>query len=111
MVIGQSVDSLKESVRAFWQETPCGTRHLEETPGSRAYFDHLERERDRLEPFISRFARFEDRRDERVLEVGVGAATDFVRFARAGARLTGVDLTQRSVEWARQRLALEELEA
>lgn len=101
----------KQAVRAFWQATPCGTRELREEPGTRAYFDRLERERDRLEPFIGAFARFAERRGQRVLEVGVGAATDFVRFARAGARLTGVDLTPRAVELARQRLALEGLEA
>lgn len=103
-------DPGKEAVRAFWQETPCGTRDLSETSGTRAFFDRLERERNRLEPFIHSFARFSEHRGARVLEVGVGAATDFVRFARAGARLSGVDLTERSIELARERLTLEGLQ-
>jgi len=110
MARAASTDHVKEAVRDFWQEVPCGTRDLRESPGTRVFFDHLERERDRLEPFIHRFARFGEHRGACVLEVGVGAATDFIRFARAGARLTGVDLTERSVELARQRLALEGLQ-
>ncbi len=47
----------------------------------------------------------------RVLELGVGAATDFVNFARNGAKLSGIDLTPAGVDHARQRLALEGLEA
>jgi ubiquinone/menaquinone biosynthesis C-methylase UbiE len=46
-----------------------------------------------------------------VLEVGVGAGTDFVNWVRHGARATGVDLTPRSVELTRERLALEGLHA
>ena len=34
----------------------------------------------------------------RLLEIGVGIGTDFIRFARAGARATGVDLTEHAVE-------------
>lgn len=101
----------KEQVRLFWEATPCGTRGFEETEGSPAYFARLERERDEREPFIAGFARFGAWRGRRVLEVGVGAATDFVRFARAGAVLTGVDLTQHAIDLAKRRLALEGLAA
>jgi SAM-dependent methyltransferase len=44
-----------------------------------------------------------------VLEVGVGLGTDLVRFARAGAHVTGVDLTEHAVALARRRLELEGL--
>ena len=46
-----------------------------------------------------------------MLEVGVGLGTDFVRFARAGADLHGVDLTEAAVSLVRQRLGQEGLEA
>lgn len=104
-------DASKEQVRTFWEATPCGTRGFEEPEGGPAYFARLELERDEREPFIARFARFDEWRGRRVLEVGVGAATDFVRFARAGAVLTGVDLTQHAVDLARRRLALAGLAA
>lgn len=100
-----------EPVREFWEKTPCGTRGIGEEEGSRAYFERIERERDQREPFIARFARFPEWRGRKVLEVGVGAGTDFIRFARAGAVVTGVDLTRHAVELAQRRLALERLSA
>jgi SAM-dependent methyltransferase len=102
---------LKDEVRRFWDAAPCGTRDVRHPEGSAAYFDVLEANRDQLEPFIAQFARFQSWKDRRVLEVGVGAATDFVRFARAGAVLSGIDLTPHAAALARQRLELEGLAA
>lgn len=99
------------AVRDFWQDGPCGAKHADASEGSRAFYEQVERKREELEPFIARFARFDETRDREVLEIGVGLGTDFVRFARAGARLTGVDLTARAVENTRRRLELEGLQA
>ena len=44
-----------------------------------------------------------------MLEVGVGLGTDHVRFARGGALLSGVDLTQAAIEMTGRRLGLEGL--
>ena len=41
----------------------------------------------------------------------MGAGTDFVRFARAGADATGVDLTEHAIRLVRQRLDNEGLQA
>ena len=40
----------------------------------------------------------------KVLEVGVGAGTDFLQWVRAGAGTYGVDLTEEAIEHARRRL-------
>jgi SAM-dependent methyltransferase len=69
----------------------------------------VERRRLELEPFIRDWARFDHACGKEVLEIGVGLGTDFVRFARAGATVTGIDLTERSVELVRTRLQLEGL--
>jgi ubiquinone/menaquinone biosynthesis C-methylase UbiE len=55
-------------------------------------------------------ADFAGSRGKSVLEIGVGLGTDFVQFARAGAKVTGIDLTEHGVELVRRRLALEGLE-
>jgi ubiquinone/menaquinone biosynthesis C-methylase UbiE len=103
-------DSLKSAVRDHWQRETCGTRGVDDED-RRRFFAEIERERYTLEPYIPAFARFERGRDKRVLEVGVGAGTDFVNWVRAGARATGVDLTERGIALTRERLALEGLAA
>ena len=101
----------KEAVRRHWEADPCG-RSLARSPvGTPEFFDEIERARYRLEPFIPAFAQFERWHGKSVLEVGFGLGSDLVRFARAGARVTGVDLTHASVELVRRRLALEGLDA
>src|SRR4051794_8980338 len=87
----------KAQVRAFWEAAPCGAEHADAAEGTAEFFAQVERKRDALEPFIARYADFALVRGQRVLEIGVGAGTDFVRFVRAGALATGVDLTEHSI--------------
>ncbi len=46
-----------------------------------------------------------------MLEVGCGAGTDLIRFARSGADVTGVDLAPSSIALAAQNVALEQVPA
>jgi SAM-dependent methyltransferase len=77
----------------------------------RRYFARIEEERYAQEPYILDFARFGRGRGKRVLEIGLGAGTDFVNWVRSGAVASGIDLTEQSVALTRERLALEGLEA
>lgn len=104
-------ETLKDRVRTYWQAEPCGTSTTTAEPGTAEFYADVERRRYELEPFIPGFAEFERWRGKRVLEVGVGLGTDFVRFARAGADATGIDLTEAAVGAVRDRMALEGLEA
>jgi ubiquinone/menaquinone biosynthesis C-methylase UbiE len=104
-------DATKEQVRAHWEADPCGGKLTGEHPGTPEFYAEVERARYELEPFIPSFAEFDRWQARDVLEIGVGLGTDFTRFARAGARLHGVDLTQAAVDLARRRLDLEGLSA
>ena len=84
--------------------------HASAPEGTPEYFAQVEQSRYELEPFIPAYADFAGAAGKRVLEVGVGLGTDFVRFARAGADVTGVDLTEHAVELVRSRLEQEKLE-
>ena len=101
----------KAEVRRYWQAEPCGSSLAEAEPGTKQFYDEVERTRYELEPFIPRFADFDHWRGRDVLEIGVGLGTDFVQFARAGANLSGVDLTEASVDLVRRRLELDGLAA
>jgi SAM-dependent methyltransferase len=109
--MNHTVTEDKQSVREYWERMPCGSSLTSAEPGSKEFFDEIEQERYKLEPFIPGFAEFDRWRAKRVLEIGVGVGTDFIRFARAGAKLSGIDLTDASVELVRRRLALEGLTA
>jgi SAM-dependent methyltransferase len=93
----------KESVRSYWDTTPCGAqdvRRLE--PGSRAYFDAIEATRFEVDDFMPTVVDFAAHTGKRVLEVGCGLGTDLRQFAKHGAIVTGIDLSKTSVELARK---------
>ncbi len=54
---------------------------------------------------------FDSYRGKTLLEIGCGAGVDLVRFARAGAVVTGVDLSRTAIDLARQNLDQQGLEA
>jgi SAM-dependent methyltransferase len=104
-------EKLKDDVRRYWEAEPCGTTTVATQPGTLEFFAQVEQERYRLEPFIPGFAEFARWKGRRVLEIGVGLGTDFVRFVRTGADAVGIDLTEAAVESVRARLAGDGLEA
>jgi 2-polyprenyl-3-methyl-5-hydroxy-6-metoxy-1,4-benzoquinol methylase len=99
-----------ERVREYWDRRPCNIRHSPRPVGSREYFDEVETRKYFIEPHIPRFAEFERWRGKKVLEVGCGIGTDTMSFARHGAKVTAVDLSEKSVEVARLRAKVYGLE-
>lgn len=91
------------AVREYWDRRPCNLKHSPAPVGTREYFDQVEQRKYFVEPHIPRFADFDRWQGKRVLEVGCGLGTDTINFARAGALVTAVDLSERSVELARER--------
>jgi len=95
-----------DAVRAYWNTRPCNIRHSPKEVGTRDYFDEVEHRKYFVEPHIPAFADFGRWRGKRVLEIGCGLGTDTVNFARAGAQVTAIDLSDESAAIARQRLEL-----
>jgi SAM-dependent methyltransferase len=95
----------KSAVRDFWEQASCGEMLYLQGLRTGDYLDQA-RERYALEPYIERFADFSAWSGKRVLEIGVGLGADHQGFALGGARLSGIDLTERAVSLTRYRLAL-----
>jgi ubiquinone/menaquinone biosynthesis C-methylase UbiE len=65
----------------------------------------VESHRYSTEPFIHSVAQFTRYHGKRLLEIGVGAGTDHLQWARAGAECFGVDLTEAAIATTRAHLA------
>jgi SAM-dependent methyltransferase len=105
-LMSESNAQLKERVRAFWQEHPCGTKFADASPGSRRFYELVEEHRYQKEWHIPAAADFSNARGKKVLEIGCGLGTDGAQFALAGADYTGIDLTDAAVDLARRRFDL-----
>ncbi len=97
---------LKDELKKFWDTHPSGAQATQLTPGTREFFEEVERYRYEMEPFLHSFAQFTRWRGKKVLEVGCGVGTDLLQFARAGAEIAGVDRSTTAVTLARKRLDL-----
>jgi SAM-dependent methyltransferase len=102
------MDAVKRKVHEFWDKASCGEQLYLSGSKRSSYIKHA-RIRYELEPYIIQFAAFNATRYLDVLEIGVGLGADHQRFAEAGARLHGIDLTQRAIDYTRKRLELFDL--
>lgn len=93
-------------VRDYWNSRPCNIRHSPKPVGTREYFDEVEARKYLVEPHIPGFAEFERWKGKKVLEIGCGIGTDTINFARSGAQITAVDLTEKALEMTRKRAEL-----
>jgi len=93
------------SVHDFWSDASCGEELYLRAVDRDGYTAQMRR-RYALEPFLPVFAQADATGGLDVLEIGVGLGADHQLFAEAGARLSGVDLTERAVEHTRRRLEL-----
>ena len=92
-----------DQIRNYWNARPCNIRHSPLPVGSVDYFDAVELRKYCVEPHILDFANFSLWKNKKVLEIGCGIGTDTINFARNGADVTAVDLSDKSLEVAKQR--------
>lgn len=99
-----------DEVKSYWNLRPCNLRHSQKEVGSKEYFDEVEARKYFVEPHIPGFADFKRWNGKKVLEIGCGIGTDTINFARAGANVTAIDLSEKSLELAKKRAKLYNLD-
>lgn len=109
--LNRDKDAIKATVKEHWEKEPCELRAGESLDDDICLFKEIDDYRYERAPYIFEFARFEEGRNKRVLEVGLGSCSDFINWARNGANLWGIDITEASVKLAKKRLELEKLDA
>jgi SAM-dependent methyltransferase len=100
-----------QDVQRYWDARPCNLRHSTAEVGSRQYFDEIEARKYFVEPHIPAFAEFATWKGRKVLEIGCGLGTDSINFARAGADLTILELSQASIDLCKKRFDVMGLKA
>lgn len=92
--------NLNDEVKDFWEKGACGTSRAivgELEPLSKPWFERIEEYRYEVEPCIHSIAQFSRHHGKKMLEVGVGAGTDHLQWARSGVECFGVDLTEAAI--------------
>jgi ubiquinone/menaquinone biosynthesis C-methylase UbiE len=98
-------------VREYWN------RHIHDLDitthpvGSPGFFADLDQYHFEKLHHLPRLIDFDGYKGRQVLEVGCGAGTDLVRFARGGAHVTGVDISPSALALARQNFQQQGLNA
>jgi ubiquinone/menaquinone biosynthesis C-methylase UbiE len=113
----------QEQVRDWWNRNPMSYDVDDPIPyeeGSREFFREIDRRifhprymrltADKSGKPFSLFVDFDSLHGKDVLDVGIGSGIATQMFAEAGAKVTGVDLTEWAVETTRRRLATFDLD-
>jgi len=98
-------------VRDYWNTHIHDLDISSHQPGTPEFFADLDQYHFEKLHHLPRLIDFGAYRGKHVLDVGCGAGTDLVRFARGGARVTGVDLSSSAIALARENFAQQGLQA
>jgi len=95
-----------EHIRDYWNAHIHDLAIATHPVGTKGFFDDLEQYRFEKLNYLPRVVDFAGYHGKEILEVGCGVGIDLVRFAKHGARVTGVDLAERSIELAKTNFEL-----
>jgi SAM-dependent methyltransferase len=94
-----------DEVRRYWNTRIHDLEMTSHAVGSREFFADLDEYRfDKLR-YLPALVDFDGFAGRRLLEIGCGIGTDLARFARGGAVVTGVDLSQTAIDLAAKNFA------
>jgi ubiquinone/menaquinone biosynthesis C-methylase UbiE len=103
--------ALIDRVRDYWNTHIHDLEITRHPVGSEGFFADLDQYHFEKLHHLLRLVPFDRMKGKKVLEVGCGAGTDLVRFARGGAEVVGVDLAESAIELAKKNFAIAGLAA
>ena len=89
----------QKEVTYYWEEEVCGTR-FSNKKDLKSYYKEIAEKRYKAEPYIKEFAYgdSESYKNKKILEIGVGAGTDFLGFLERDAICYGIDATESAIK-------------
>ena len=94
-------------VHDYWNEFVNDIEVTDLPVGTPEFFDALERYRYDKIDYLRDYVGFPRYQGKKVLEIGCGVGLDLIQFARAGAQVTAIDLTENAAQLARANLGRE----
>lgn len=96
-----------EDVRSYWNEFVNDIEVTDLPVGTSEFFDALERYRYDKIDYLLDYVGFSRYNGKEVLEIGCGVGIDLLQFARAGSRVSAIDLTENAAKLAQANLGRE----
>jgi 2-polyprenyl-3-methyl-5-hydroxy-6-metoxy-1,4-benzoquinol methylase len=103
----QDHNDLYESIRLYWNEHIHDLEIAKNPIGTFGFFQELENYRFEKLDYLPRVVDFSAFRGKDLLEVGCGIGIDLARFAKNGARVTGIDLSEVAIKLAKKNFELQ----
>ena len=89
--------SNQKEVNSYWEKEVCGTRRNNQTNHEKNNYNYIKNNRYKVEGFIKKFLFDESLKDKKLLEIGVGAGTDFIESLKEKAYCYGIDVTEAAI--------------
>jgi len=100
-----------EQIRDYWNKIPFEYELSKSPPGTIDYFLDVESHHNQKYSYLKNFIDYNSLNGKKVLDIACGLGTDLVDFAKAGAIVTGVDISDFAVEMSRKNLEIHNLKA
>ena len=106
-------EKLKSKVKRFWEDNPLSAASIPFEPGTPEFFEaHSQLRQMENSPEIDEWAyESSEASGKKLLDIGCGNGFVTCLYARAGADVTSVDITEKAVELTKTRLEFEGLSA
>lgn len=102
---------LLDAIAAYWNEHIHDLEIATHPVGTPGFFQELDAYRFEKLHYLPKVVDFSSYNGKNLLEVGCGVGIDLVRFAQAGAVVTGIDLAEVSIDLAQKNFAHHNLSA
>jgi ubiquinone/menaquinone biosynthesis C-methylase UbiE len=102
---------LTDEIRTYWNDHIGYLPVVKHPIGTEGFFKDIEEYRFDKHSHLLRLVDFSSFRDKKVLQVGCDVGTDLILFAKHGAHVTGIDLSERAVQLTEKNFELHDLRA
>ena len=100
-----------ELIREYWNKNPFEYKLSKSPPGTIDYFLEVESYYSKKYGYLKKYINYSSLGGKRGLDIGCGVGNDLVKITKAGAIVTGVDISDFAVEMSRKNLEIHNLQA